>query len=502
MEEVPQSTTPAPASEPESESNEPVPWGKLISAVHTIPHCEMIENRFVVGRGGKCNLKIFEKQISGVHFRIIRDVGTDSNEPPIVYLEDHSSNGTFVNGIKIGKGKKHVLQNADQITLVTPSSKKWSFLYQDFTFLGKSEHPEISEKYNLLEEIGKGTFSVVRLAIDKETEERVAIKIIDKRRFWHLAKTREQLTREVTILKQIKHPYIISIHDLVETKEYLYIVLELATGGDLFESLKKKSRYSEQDAKRIFKQILEALQYLHNEKQTAHRDLKPENILLASTERDSSIKLTDFGLARIVQNSQFMCTMCGTPEYVAPEVLAGDKQQWEGYGLEVDMWSAGVLLYILLSGFPPFYEDQANKINLYKQIREGNYQFTPESVWRNISSYAKDLITKLIEVDPKIRYTVDQALAHQWIVSDSSCDNPLNVHSNLKRTMSALRRNSRNSLSIPEEKPSVVASEDTEDEDGKENAQAGKKRKPVDKVRSPKRRKLVDVSDDGTPSSL
>eukprot|EP01130_Rhizamoeba_saxonica_P001279 TRINITY_DN1115_c0_g1_i2.p1 TRINITY_DN1115_c0_g1~~TRINITY_DN1115_c0_g1_i2.p1 ORF type:complete len:261 (-),score=51.51 TRINITY_DN1115_c0_g1_i2:26-808(-) len=222
--------------------------------------------------------------------------------------------------------------------------------------------------------------------------------------------------REVDILKGVSHPNIIKYFDIVDTEDFLYIVLELATGGELFDNLVKHGAYDERSAKVCFKQMLEAVHYLHQQN-IAHRDLKPENILLTDT---GQIKITDFGLARIAEKASIMTTLCGTPQYVAPEIISlgmsansSDTIKSSGYGQAVDMWSLGVILYILLSGFPPF-EDE-DRMNLYRSIQNGHYTF-PQDYWDDISEEARDLIGNLLLTNPKQRISAQDALAHPWIV--------------------------------------------------------------------------------------
>jgi len=413
------------------------PWGMLLPKCDSIPHTSLIDPEFTLGRSNRCNLRLSHPHISGVHFKIslqqIKNV-------KVVSIVDHSSNGTFVNQVRLEKGKTFLLKHNNTISLVHAKSKKWSFSFIDLSVIDRErkDHETILERYDLHETMGQGTFSTVKRCVCKETGDEFAIKIIDKSRFFHIDKTREQIKREVDILKQIKHPYIISIHDVIETDRWLYIVLELATGGDLFRSLESRAKFSETDAKRIFKQILEGLKYLHNEKATAHRDLKPENILLADKTENSDIKITDFGLARMTtHHGRTMTTMCGTPEYVAPEILfssTNSTKEADGYGVEVDMWSVGALLYILLSGTLAFHAP--TKVLLYHAIRKGKFSF-PEERWKNVSDSAKDLITKLIVVDAKKRLTVNEALCHPWISGDSEKQSsPLEIQDALKFTMS------------------------------------------------------------------
>lgn len=267
----------------------------------------------------------------------------------------------------------------------------------------------IRDRYEFKEELGSGAFSKVFRAINKETKEEVAVKIIDKKKASDETE-KKRLETEVTILKKVKHPNIIGLRDLYDDAEYLYLVMELVTGGELFDKIVEKGQYTEKDASVIVKKILSAVQYLHS-MNIAHRDLKPENLLLKKHD-DTEVMLSDFGLSKIIGEEQMMQTACGTPYYVAPEVLAAT-----GYDREVDLWSVGVVTYLLLCGFPPFYGDTLPDV--FEQIMKADYDY-PEPYWDEVSAEAKDLIDKLLVIDPHQRLTADAALQHPWIVNGGS----------------------------------------------------------------------------------
>jgi len=187
--------------------------------------------------------------------------------------------------------------------------------------------------------------------------------------------------------------------------EKLYIILELADGGDLFDAVVSRKFYNEKDAKVILAELASAVGYLHN-RGIAHRDLKPENILLTKT---GHLKLSDFGLSRMIDSDQMMKTLCGTPQYLAPEIILESEGITEkGYSKAVDIWSMGVVLYIILAGFPPFGEDS------FDDIKQGKYSFKDKR-WGEVSAQAKDLISKMLTVDPTKRFTVDQIFSHPWM---------------------------------------------------------------------------------------
>jgi calcium/calmodulin-dependent protein kinase I len=234
---------------------------------------------------------------------------------------------------------------------------------------------DIYKKYDIQKEIGKGAFSVVHLAVNKETKEKCAVKIIDKKEA-NSEQDEKRLRTEVDILKKVKHPNIIALKDLYETPEKLHLVMELVTGGELFDKIVEKGQYTEKEASAIVSKILSAVDYLH-ENGIAHRDLKPENLLLRS-QNDTDIMISDFGLSKIIGEDKMMATACGTPYYVAPEVL-----QASGYDKEVDLWSLGVISYLLLCGFPPFYGESLPEV-FFEQIMKADYDF-PDPYWSEVS---------------------------------------------------------------------------------------------------------------------
>jgi len=262
----------------------------------------------------------------------------------------------------------------------------------------------LTSKYELKKELGRGAFSVVKLGVNRKTKERVAIKIIDRN---DVGKDYEKnLRMEMEILSKVHHPNIISLHELVEAENKLYFVMELVTGGELFDRIVEKGSYSEEDAKILVRKIVDAIEYLHNNN-IAHRDLKPENLLVKSVQDDTEVKIADFGLSKIIDKDKMMQTACGTPGYVAPEVLNA-----EGYDKEVDMWSIGVITYILLCGFPPFYSESVPEV--FEQIMKAEFDY-PEEYWEDISEEAKDFINNLLVVDVTKRMTAGQSLAHPWL---------------------------------------------------------------------------------------
>jgi len=259
----------------------------------------------------------------------------------------------------------------------------------------------IKEEYDLREELGRGGFSVVVKAINKATEEAVAVKIIAKNQS---PEELQLLQREIDILKKLNHRNIIALKDVYDEKDTIYLVMELVEGGELFDQIVSRGTYSEADAANIIQQILEAVAYMHDNG-IAHRDLKPEN-LLCSGDETNTIKVTDFGLSKDFSAAS-LGTACGTPDYVAPEVLKGQH-----YDNSVDMWSIGVITYILLCGFPPFYANTDQQI--FEKILRIEYSF-PSPDWDHISPEAVQFIKRILVPEPSYRPTAVEALQCDWI---------------------------------------------------------------------------------------
>ncbi|KAL1124420.1 hypothetical protein AAG570_001048 [Ranatra chinensis] len=270
----------------------------------------------------------------------------------------------------------------------------------------KDAAKEFYAKYEPKEILGRGISSTVRRCIEKESGVEFAAKIID---ISADADTTMATREEIRILKLVSgHPYIIHLHDVFESNTFIFLVFELCRNGELFDYLTTVVTLSEKKTRFVMRQLFEALQFVHG-KGIVHRDLKPENILLDDA---TNIKLTDFGFARMLKNNEKLSDLCGTPGYLAPEVLKTNMyQDTEGYNQAVDMWACGVIMYTLLVGCPPFWHRK--QIVMLRNIMEGNYSFTsPE--WADVSDQAKDLITKLLVVNPAERYTVEQALVHPF----------------------------------------------------------------------------------------
>ncbi|GLD71808.1 serine/threonine-protein kinase Chk2 isoform X2 [Lates japonicus] len=354
---------------------------------------DCVEEQYLFGRDSKCNyvlndpddpaskkFRIYSKK----HFRIYRE-GSE------VFVEDYSNNGTFVDGILIGKDRKLPLVNNAVLALAEQRNKVFVFI--DLMSDDQSSLPkELQEKYLLTRRIGTGVCGEVKLAFERSTCKKYAVKIINKNNF------------------KSEGPWSQRLEDFIRQSDSYYIVLELMEGGELFHRVKSQQQLHESTAKLYFYQMLRAVQYLHSNG-IIHRDLKPENVLLSSQDDVCLVKVTDFNQSRILEEAALMRTLCGTPSYLAPEVFT--HASTTGYGLAVDAWSLGVLLFVCLGGYPPFHESFGRQ-SVRDQIIRGEFTMV-QSKWRHVSDQAKDVVRKLLVVDPSQRMSIEEALQHPWL---------------------------------------------------------------------------------------
>nr|AAG59884.1 protein kinase Cds1 [Xenopus laevis]AAI66130.1 Protein kinase Cds1 [Xenopus laevis] len=409
--------------DPEIDEDIPQPWGRLWALGKGFLNHDCLHEEYVFGRDKKCdytfdipvlNQTDRYKTYSKRHFRIFQELGHGHSR--VAYIEDLSGNGTFVNKEIIGKGRTLPLTNNAEIALSLPTNKV--FVFSDLSVDDQTIYPkDFIDKYIMSRPIGSGACGEVKLAFQKSVCKKVAVKIISKRKFKMNTSSNEHpisVDTEIEILKKLDHPCIIKIENFFDSEDFYYIVLELMEGGELFDRVVNSTRLREPIAKLYFYQMLLAVQYLH-ENGVIHRDLKPENVLLSSTSEECCIKITDFGQSKILGETSLMRTLCGTPTYLAPEVL--NTAGTTGYSSAVDCWSLGVILFVCLCGYPPFSEQNSN-IPLKNQIAEGKYTYIA-AAWRNVSEQAFDLVKNLLVVDPEQRLTTKQALEHPWLQDDS-----------------------------------------------------------------------------------
>lgn len=294
-----------------------------------------------------------------------------------------------------------------------------------------SSTKHFKEVYKLGSVLGKGAFSEVKEGTKQSDGKSYAIKIVTKSKLTSEDET--ALKDEIDILNGLEHKHIIRLYEVFNEERLYYLVTERMMGGELFDRIVAKAYYNEKEARDTCKIIFEAMAYIH-ERKIAHRDLKPENLLLMNEHSDSDIKLADFGFAKKAQTAKCLTTQCGTPGYVAPEIL-----ETTPYGTKADMWSLGVIVYILLGGYPPFIEE--NQRELFRKIRRGQYEFH-EEYWSGVSKDAKDLISSLLTVDPEKRISADEALRNKWMMGDADAlaKNDLGVNLGELRKFNAKRK--------------------------------------------------------------
>lgn len=347
---------------------------------------------------------------------------SSNNRKEYLLLTDMSSNGTSVNDEVLGKGSTVVLRSGDKISF----ARSATYIFRYFDEAGQRS---FFDDYILLNQLGTGHYAVVKEARDRTSGDVVAVKI------FHPNKNHgddEKLKQEMNLLLSISHRNIVRfiLHYVEPINEFAsttYLVLEKVNSGELFQRIINKLKLRQDQTRALFVQLLEALQHLHK-KNIIHRDIKPENILLDITprrngvpqtgpwdeeEHDVRVKIADFGLAKFIGERKFTNTLCGTPAYVAPEVLNNDRN----YSTKVDIWLAGVLLYVCLCGFPPFSEELGPP-SMRDQILQGKYAFY-SPYWDEISDSALDLISNLLIVDPLERFDIVQTCEHHWFTDET-----------------------------------------------------------------------------------
>ncbi|XP_053469437.1 serine/threonine-protein kinase DCLK3 [Ictalurus furcatus] len=295
---------------------------------------------------------------------------------------------------------------------------------------------EIQRCYDIGGVVGDGNFAVVYKCHVRGCTQTFAMKMVDKAK---LQGRGHMIQNEIALMRSLTHPRLVRLLRSHHTDTHVYLLMELVTGGDLFDAIAKCRKFSEPCAARMIRDISQALEYIHN-KSIAHRDIKPENLLVQRHSNGSiNLKLADFGLAMVVTEPVF--TVCGTPTYVAPEILAET-----GYGVAVDIWAMGVILFVLLSGFPPFRSPERNQEELFHLIQKGEVHFL-SPYWDHVSEEAKDLISALLEVNPTVRLTASQTLQNSWLLhaaalsDQEEATDTSNIINNKKDTLETGRRN-------------------------------------------------------------
>eukprot|EP00917_Polyrhabdina_sp_WS-2016_P023088 GHVP01049994.1.p1 GENE.GHVP01049994.1~~GHVP01049994.1.p1 ORF type:complete len:527 (+),score=116.82 GHVP01049994.1:1766-3346(+) len=266
-----------------------------------------------------------------------------------------------------------------------------------------------SDRYQGLKVLGKGSFGEVILCRERQSKSEVAVKVISKKSMKNAPK-KEALLKEVDLLKQLDHPNIMKLFEFFEDSGYYYLVSELYTGGELFDEIISRKKFSEIDAAKLFRQIMSGIAYMHK-MNIVHRDLKPENLLLADKTPTANIKIIDFGLSTYTDPQQRLKDKIGTAYYIAPEVLQGN------YSEKCDIWSAGVILYILLSGCPPFHG--STEYEILQKVKNGTYNFN-QLQWKNTSPGCRELIRQMLTFQPSQRISANTALQHVWLTQPAA----------------------------------------------------------------------------------
>ncbi|KAI4196027.1 MAG: hypothetical protein LQ346_003324 [Caloplaca aetnensis] len=378
---------------------------------------------YIIGRHPECDRVIELPTISNRHCILFSE---NKNGKLVAVIEDLSSNGTFVNEVMIGRNKRHELEDGDQIGILDQA--RFTFRYP----LSR-EGNAFRQQYRILQQLGKGHFATVYLCVERTSGMQFAVKRFEKRPGDSQSKT-DGLQQEIGVLKAISHPNVLCLQETYDEDDGVYLVLELAPEGELFNTIVMKQKLSEEESRNVFIQLFQGIKYLH-ERNIVHRDIKPENILLA--DKKLSVKLADFGLAKIIGEESFTTTLCGTPSYVAPEILENSRHR--KYTRAVDVWSLGVVLYICLCGFPPFSDElytAENPYNLSQQIKMGRFDY-PSPYWDSVGDPALDLIDRMLTVDIDKRITIDECLEHPWVTGTATL-NPADSTDGLTGAMDSL----------------------------------------------------------------
>ncbi|XP_058126416.1 ovarian-specific serine/threonine-protein kinase Lok isoform X2 [Anopheles ziemanni] len=405
----------------ESQPVEPLCYGRLLGKLVKTKTLDISNSEYRVGRDdNQCDLILNESlldkrallhRVSKVHFAIQKDLN-DLSSP--TFITDASRNGTFVNGRLIGTRKRMVLKHLDVISIINPHVK--AFVYHDLFQYATPEvkAKELRDNYHIGKRLGSGACGTVYLLHHTVSCQPFAMKHVIKDQISESTRPKflndpMRVMNEVNIMKNLNHPCVIKMHDIVDKPDSVYMVLEYMEGGDLLTRIISNKHLTEKTAKLFFLQMCHAVKYLH-EQGITHRDLKPDNILLQDDQEYTLLKVSDFGLSKFVRKNSVMRTLCGTPLYVAPEVL---KTSGKGaYTRKVDIWSLGVVLFTMLSGTLPFSDEYGTPA--VEQIKRGKFAMR-HPAWRKVSSMAKKLIFDILNVNPTARPSIDTLLASTWL---------------------------------------------------------------------------------------
>ncbi|OMJ07368.1 Meiosis-specific serine/threonine-protein kinase mek1 [Smittium culicis] len=407
--------TQAPDDDPESSNQNVKPVGTLVKITGNIAQDFnlFLNVPILIGRHRTSDIIVNSTFSSNRHCKITALESTAA-DGFIVVCEDHSSNGTLWNGKNIGKGNKVLLTHGD--TLEIKRGNYFTYLQKNRSSNKSDEDLElnINSVYQITDKVlGSGTFAKVNLAIRKDTQTQVAVKIMKKKDRLNPGSMGggTNYIDEINLLRAFDHPNIMRVTDVIETEKKVYVFMPLVSGGDLFDQIIKSGSLFEEESKFITYQMLLALKYLHD-RNISHRDVKPENILMDSKDSFSIAMLSDFGMARTTDPNNRMQTICGTFQYIAPEIIKSgmDKNPTNkpGYSMAVDCWSLGIVVYAMLSGMLPFSSPDGNDNILFKQILTGAVDFS-DKVWNKVSPLVQEAFS-----DPWIKSALaDLALLYK-----------------------------------------------------------------------------------------
>lgn len=385
------------------------------------------------GRGTKINYQLnVSNRISNMHFKIIFN-----KKDLLFYIIDTSTNGTFLNNVKLVKNLNYILKNRDEISIgngVSNDTIRLLVLTKKIYISESMKHSEktvnknesnVHKDFIISEDIiGQGAFANVKKAIERSTGESFAVKIISRKKdiFNTSDKFLTQIYRELTILKKLNHQNVISLKSFYEERDFFYFIIELVPNGDLMKYVMDHGSVSEDDSRQITEQVLNGISYFHS-LGISHRDLKPENILIVSF-NPIMIKISDFGLAKITDNFTFMKSFCGTLAYIAPEIIENNclnssNKSLKKYSCLIDIWSLGCSIYVILTKMIPF--GDTNQKRMIQRIKSGSYHHYPLDECR-LSNSGKDFLKSCFEINPQFRISAEKALKHDWIKNIKTTD--------------------------------------------------------------------------------
>lgn len=379
---------------------------------------------WLFGRNSECDFVLSTcSRLSNRHFRLWLSLNDNT-----LWIQDTSTNGTYLNNNRLVKGSNYIVNQGDEISVgrgVATDVIQFVVLFSDSYNPSRSTNESVVKDEGIYKDfivkndtIGQGAFATVKKAIERSTGDSYAVKIINRRRAIHAGGKGAMagVNRELQILRQLDHPNIVRLKSFYEDVENYYLVMELVPGGDLMDFVAANGAIGEDATQVITKQILDGIAYVHR-LGISHRDLKPDNILIMQDD-PIIVKITDFGLAKISDNATFMKTFCGTLAYVAPEIITGkhelvqqlDKEN--NYSNLVDIWSLGCLVYVLLTSHLPF--NGKTQTQMFQKIKSGEFHESPLNSYQ-VSAEGRDFLKCCLQVDPSKRFTAAQALKHPWL---------------------------------------------------------------------------------------